>query len=198
VKAVDEWLADVLLPADAPEPTGGAAVSPLQGRLLELLARIAGARRILELGTFEGYSALWLARALPPGGELVTIEADPERAATARANLTGVPGVDLRVGAALEVLPTLEGPFDLVFIDADKRSNPEYLEWSLRLSRAGTLIVADNVVRGGGVLDGDDPSAAGVRRFLELLGAEPRLAATALQTVGAKGHDGLALAVVLS
>jgi len=194
---VDAWLSGVLVGADAPEETGGAAVSPLQGRALEVLARATGARRILELGTLHGYSTLWLARALPPDGELVTIEADPEHAAAARERLAGVPGVSLREGRALDVLPTLDGPFDLIFVDADKRSNPEYLPLLLELSRPGTLIVADNVVREGAVLDGDDPSAAGVRRFLEMAGAEPRLGATVLQTVGAKGWDGLALAVVL-
>jgi predicted O-methyltransferase YrrM len=194
---VDAWLADALLPADAPSETGGAAVSPLQGALLEVLARGTGARRILELGTLHGYSTLWLARALPPGGELVTIEADAENAAAARRRLAGVDGVTLKEGRALDVLPALDGPFDLIFVDADKRSNPDYLPLLLGLSRPGTLIVADNVVREGGVVDGEDPSAAGARRFLELAGAEPRLGATVLQTVGAKGWDGIALAVVL-
>jgi predicted O-methyltransferase YrrM len=191
---VDAWLERVLLPDDAPEPAGDGAVSALQGRLLEVLARATGARRVLELGTLEGYSTAWLARALPADGELVTIEVD---AAAARERLAGVPQVTVLEGRALDVLPTLRGPFDLVFLDADKRSNPEYLPWALRLGRPGTLIVADNVVREGAVVDGDDPSAAGVRRFLELAGAEPRLGATVLQTVGAKGWDGLALAVVL-
>ena len=178
------------MPSGAPAPAGDAAVSPLQGALLEVLARAVGARRILELGTQLGYSTQWLARS---GAEVVTIESDPEFAAAAR-----LPeGVELHVGAALDVLPSLSGPFDLIFLDADKRSNPAYLPHALRLSRPGSLIVADNVVREGAVLDGDDPSAAGVRRFLELCGAEPRLRATVLQTVGAKGWDGLALAVVL-
>ena len=193
---VDAWLEAALLPADAPEQTGGPAVSPLQGALLEVLARATGARRVLELGTLFGYSTLWLARGLPTGGELVTIEVAPERAERARSRLPVF--VDLRVGPALEILPSLQGPFDLIFLDADKSASPEYLDWALRLSRPGTLIVGDNVVREGAVLGGDDPSAAGVRRFVELVGAEPRLSATVLQTVGAKGWDGLALAVVLA
>jgi predicted O-methyltransferase YrrM len=193
---VDAWLAGVLLPADAPAGADSPAVSPLQGALLEVLARATGARRVLELGTFHGYSTLWLARALPPGGELVTIEADAEHAAAARERLAGIEGVTLHEGRAQDVLGGLQGPFDLIFVDADKRSNPDYLPLLLELSRPGTLLVADNVVRAGAVLDGDDPSAAGVRRFLEMVGDEPRLSATVLQTVGAKGWDGLALAVV--
>src|SRR3954470_4451462 len=163
-------------------------VTPLQGRLLELLARLAGARSILELGTLGGYSTIWLARGLAEGGRLVTLEASPEYARVARANLerAGLAGVvDLRVGPAIEALPELEGPFDLIFIDADKRSNPEYLEEALRLSRPGTLIVGDNVVRGGAILDAEsaDASAHGVRRFLEMLRDDPRIDATAIQTV---------------
>ncbi len=170
-------------------------VSPLQGRLLELLARMAGARRILELGTLAGYSTAWLARALPPGGSVVSLEADPGYAAVARTNLAGLP-VEVISGPALESLPRLEGPFDLIFIDADKRSNPEYLHWALLLSRPGTVIVADNVVRDGAVLAGEDPSARGVREFTDLVAAEPRLLATAIQTVGEKGWDGFLLALV--
>jgi predicted O-methyltransferase YrrM len=170
-------------------------VSPLQGRLLELIARLAGARRVLELGTLAGYSAIWLARGLPPGGRVVTLEADPAYAEIARANVAGLP-VDVVAGPALETLPALEGPFDLIFIDADKRSNPDYLGWALRLSRPGTVIVADNVVRGGAVVGGDDPSARGVREFAELVAAEPRLTATVVQTVGEKGWDGFLLALV--
>ena len=197
---------------DAALQAGGAAglpaheVSPMQGALLALLARLRGARRILELGTLGGYSTIWLARTLPVDGLLVTLESDPNyaevaRAAIARASLADV--VDVRLGPALESLPRLAaegaGPFDLVFIDADKRNNPDYLHWALELARPGTLIVADNVVRGGAVLEpqGDDPSARGARRFLELLAAEPRATATAIQTVGAKGYDGFALALVL-
>jgi predicted O-methyltransferase YrrM len=171
------------------------AVSPLQGRLLELLARMAGAGRILELGTLAGYSTLWLARALPPGGSIVTLEANPAYAEIARENLAGLP-VEVIAGPALETLPRLHGPFDLIFIDADKRSSPEYLRWALRLSRPGAVIVADNVVREGAVVDGEDPSARGVRELAELVGAEPRLSATAIQTVGEKGWDGFLLALV--
>jgi predicted O-methyltransferase YrrM len=171
-------------------------VSPPQGALLELLARMVGARAILEIGTLAGYSTLWLARALPPGGRLVTLEADPRHAEVARANLAGI--AEVIAGPALETLPTLTGPFDLVFIDADKRSNAQYLDWALRLSRPGTLIVADNVIRDGAVADAasQDPSVVGVRAFFDAVAAEPRLRATAIQTVGAKGYDGFALALV--
>lgn len=176
-------------------------VSALQGKLLELLARMQGARRILELGTLGGYSTLWLARALPPDGRLVTLEANTAYAEVARANiaragLTQV--VELHVGPALETLARLEGAFDFVFLDADKRSNPEYLAWALRLSRPGTVIVADNVVRAGAVIEAGsrDPTVQGVRRFLELVAAEPRVDATVIQTVGAKGYDGFAVALV--
>jgi predicted O-methyltransferase YrrM len=215
--AVDRYLSDLLL---APDPAledalaaGAAAglpahdVSPLQGMLLEVLARAVGARAILELGTLAGYSTIWLARALPDGGRLVTLEADPGFAEVARANVAGAglaDVVDVRVGRALDTLPALaaEGgePFDLIFIDADKRSNPEYLEWALRLSRPGTLIVADNVVRDGAVLDAasTDETVQAVRRFHELLAAEPRLVATVIQTVGVKGHDGFAVVLVIA
>jgi predicted O-methyltransferase YrrM len=173
-------------------------VSPPQGALLELLARAVDARAILELGTLAGYSTLWLARALPPDGRLVTLESDPHVAEVARRNLPE--HVELIVGRALEILPGLSGPFDLIFIDADKRSNARYLHEVLRLSRPGTLIVADNVIRGGAVLDAatDDPSVRGVREFFDAVAAEPRLRATAIQTVGCKGYDGLALALVTS
>jgi predicted O-methyltransferase YrrM len=180
-------------------------VSPAQGKLLMLLAQLCGARRILEIGTLGGYSAIWLARALPPDGKLVTLEADPRHAATARANIAraGLAArVELHLGPALDSLPRLAaegaGPFDLVFIDADKPNNPAYLDWAIRLARPGTLIVADNVVRGGAVIDAasTDPSVQGIRRFNERLAAEPRLSATAIQTVGCKGYDGFALALV--
>ena len=209
--AVDGYLAELLVESDpaleAALETNAAAglpphdVSPAQGKLLHLLARIQGARAILELGTLGGYSTIWLARALPAGGRLVTIEADERYADIARANLerAGVAAlVELRVGAALDTLPHVQGPFDLVFIDADKRSNADYLAWALDLSRPGTLIVADNVVRNGAVVDtaSADASVQGVRRFFELLAAEPRVSATAIQTVGAKGWDGFALALV--
>jgi predicted O-methyltransferase YrrM len=197
---VDRYIADRLL-GDAPAIDRGDLppheVSPPQGALLELLARLAGARAILEIGTLAGHSTAWMARALPPGGRLVTLEADPRAAEIARRNLDGL-GVEVLEGPALETLPGLTGPFDLVFIDADKRSNAEYLRWALRLSRPGTLIVADNVVRGGAVADrfSDDPSVVGVRAFFDAVAAEPGLRATAIQTVGSKGYDGFALALV--
>jgi predicted O-methyltransferase YrrM len=177
------------------------AVAPNQGKLLHLLARLAGARAILEIGTLGGYSTIWLARALPAGGRLVTLEANPQHAAVARANIgrAGLAGVvDLRLGPAIETLPQLEGPFDLIFIDADKESNAEYFQWALKLSRAGSLIVVDNVVRGGKVIDAEsrDPMVQGTRRLYEAMAAEPRVAATVIQTVGRKGYDGLAIALV--
>jgi predicted O-methyltransferase YrrM len=217
--AVDRYICDRLLPEDpvleaalrASDAAGlpPIGITPNQGMLLELLVRIHGAQRILELGTLGAYSTIWLARALPPGGDMVTLEANPHYAALAGENIANAGLADvvqLRVGPALETLPELaaEGAlFDLIFIDADKRNNPGYLEWSLRLSRPGTLIVADNVVRDGAILDAEandpqlgDGGVQGVRRFYELLAAEPRLSATAIQTVGAKGHDGFALALV--
>ena len=176
-------------------------VSPLQGRLLELLARLRGARAILEIGTLGGYSTIWLARALPPDGRLVTLELDAHRAAVARENLerAGLADrVEVIAGPALDTLARLDGPFDLVFVDADKESSADYLAWALRLSRPGTLIVADNVVRGGAVADAEseDPRVVGVRRMLDAIAGEPRLTATGLQTVGVKGWDGLVLALV--
>jgi predicted O-methyltransferase YrrM len=214
-RAVDRYFADLLLPADpaleaALEASAAAGlppheVAPNQGKLLELLARATGARTILELGTLGGYSTIWLTRALPAGGRLITLEGVPEYADVARANIAAAglaEVVDVRAGRALDSLAQLAddgaGPFDLIFIDADKKGNPEYLAWALRLARAGTLIVADNVVRGGAVADAGsrDPSVQGVRRFLELVAAEPRVSATAIQTVGAKGHDGFVLALV--
>jgi predicted O-methyltransferase YrrM len=182
-------------------------VAPLQGRLLELLARIQGARAILELGTLAGYSTIFLARGMADGGRLATLEVEPTHADVARENIARAglaDRVDLRVGPALDTLPALEregaGPFDLIFIDADKSAYPEYLEWALRLARPGTLIVGDNVVRGGRVADRDATNASvrGSRRFIELVGEHPRLIATAIQTVGAKGYDGFALALVLA
>jgi predicted O-methyltransferase YrrM len=181
-------------------------VSPLQGKFLELQVRISGAKRVLEIGTLGGYSTIWLARAVGEDGHVVTLEANPEHAAVARSNLAaaGLSGrIDLREGLAIETLPLLQkeaaAPFDLIFIDADKRSNPDYLEWALRLARVGSLIIVDNVVRRGQVLDAgsQDPDVQGIRRFTERLAEEPRLTATALQTVGAKGYDGFVLAVVL-
>jgi predicted O-methyltransferase YrrM len=219
--AVDGYIADRLIPEDpalaaalaASEAAGlpVGAVSPSQGRLLELLARIRGARSILELGTLGGYSTIWLARALPAGGRLITLEADARFAEVARENVANAglgQVVQVRVGEALQTLPELAnegaGPFDAIFIDADKRNNPAYLEWSLKLSRAGSVIIADNVVRGGAMLDPDGFDARlgqggvqGVRRFHEMLADEPRVSATVIQTVGAKGHDGFALALVI-
>jgi predicted O-methyltransferase YrrM len=177
------------------------SVSPAQGRLLQVLARAAGARMILEIGTLGGYSAICLARALPPGGRLITLELEPSHAAVARANIARAglaAAVSVIVGPALETLSTLTGPFDFIFIDADKPSYPEYLSWALRLSRPTTLIVADNVVRHGAIVDtaSDDPRVQGMRRFLAALAGEPRVSATVLQTVGSKGYDGFAVAVV--
>jgi predicted O-methyltransferase YrrM len=182
-------------------------VSPNQGKLLQLLARAQGARTILEIGTLGGYSTIWLARALPAGGRLVTLEADPKHIEVARANIARAGlanAVDLRFGRALDTLPQLAaegcGPFDLVFIDADKPSYPDYFPWALRLCRRGSLIIADNVIRNGAVVDAasDDPNVQGVRRFNELLAGEPRVSATAIQTVGSKGYDGFAVAVVMA
>jgi predicted O-methyltransferase YrrM len=210
--AVDQYLTSHLHPPDraldaAQQSSTDAglppiAVSPAQGKFLHLLARIAGARRILEIGTLGGYSTIWLARALPPGGRLVTLEFDPKHADVARANIAnaGLAGaVDIRVGRAIEALPTLaaDGPFDLIFIDADKPSTPDYFEWAITLSRPGSVIVVDNVVRGGGLVDEKgDEGIQGMRTFVEKLTADRRVNATALQTVGVKGYDGFAIAVV--
>jgi predicted O-methyltransferase YrrM len=178
-------------------------VSALQGKLLFVLARAVGARSILEIGTLGGYSTIWLGRALPSDGRLITLEVDPRHAEVATSNIAraGLAGVvELRLGRAVDTLPELrdEAPFDLVFIDADKEGYVDYLEWSIELSRPGTVIVADNVVRQGRVLDAetDDPVTVGTRRFNERLAAEPRVTATAIQTVGTKGYDGFAIAVV--
>ncbi|WP_436498074.1 O-methyltransferase [Actinokineospora sp. HUAS TT18] len=207
--AVDDYFTERLVP-DAAEHVLAASdaaalpainVAPNQGKLLHLFARMAGARRVLEIGTLGGYSTIWLARALPVGGEVVTIEHDARYAEVARANVAeaGVADrVDVHVGEALAVLPELTGPFDLVFIDADKVNNPHYFAWALRLSRPGTVIVVDNVVRGGAVVDADsiDPSVVGTRAVIDLMAEDPRVDATALQTVGGKGWDGFALALV--
>jgi predicted O-methyltransferase YrrM len=208
VTAVDQYLTDMLVRPDAAldavlEASAAAGlppfnVSPNQGKLLQLLAQIQGARSILEIGTLGGYSTIWLARALPPGGRVITLESDPAHADVARANFAraGVADVvELRLGPALETLPRLaaerRGPFDMVFVDADKQSNPEYFAWSLALARKGTLIVVDNVVRGGAVLDAasDDPVVQGVRRLNERIAAEPRVSAVAVQMVGSKGWE---------
>jgi predicted O-methyltransferase YrrM len=217
--AVDRYVAERLIPETrmldaaltASEAAGlSGAVSASQGKLLELLVRIAGARSVLELGTLGGYSTIWLARALPADGRLTTLEANPHHAEVARSNIAAAGLAEIvrvRVGPALQTLAELaaEGvaPFDLIFIDADKQNNPGYLEWSLKLSRPGSVIVADNVVRAGAILDPDGNDARlgaggvqGVRRFYELLGNGPGVTATAIQTVGVKGHDGFVLAVV--
>ncbi|MFD5236861.1 O-methyltransferase [Streptomyces tendae] len=213
--AVDDYFNDLLVEEDAALLKAVASqdaaglpphqVSPNQGKLLSLLATLRGARRILEIGTLGGYSTIWMARALPADGRLVTLEADAAYAAVAAANIShaGLDGiVDLRVGRAVDSLPQLadeeQGPFDLVFIDADKPSNPLYLEWALKLTRPGSVIIGDNVVRDGAVADAtsSDPRVQGVRRFTELISEHPRLTATTIQTVGAKGYDGFTLALV--
>jgi predicted O-methyltransferase YrrM len=179
------------------------SVAPNEGKQLQLLALVRGARSILEVGTLGGYSTIWLARALPEGGRLVTLEVDEHHAEVARANLAnaGLAGVaEVIHGAALQTLPDLVGPFDLVFIDADKPSNADYFAHAMRLSRPGTVIVVDNVVRGGAVIDASSDNAAvqGVRRLVDVVSAEPRVSATVIQTVGSKGYDGYLLAVVTS
>jgi predicted O-methyltransferase YrrM len=214
---VDRYFANLLAPSDgkldaalkANEHAGLPAIdiTTLQGKFLEFLVRVSGARRVLEIGTLGGYSTIWLARALPEGGRVVTLELDPHHARVARGNLrnAGVEDlVDVRVGPAIDSLADLAKaggePFDLIFIDADKQGYPRYLEWALKLSRVGTVIVADNVVREGKVIDAasSDENVQGVRRFTEMLAAEPRLSATVLQSVGVKGYDGFALAVVVA
>ncbi|MEU9215261.1 putative O-methyltransferase YrrM [Streptomyces ambofaciens] len=213
---VDTYFIDHLAPDDealasARRESDAAGLPPInvtanQGKLLQLLARIQGARTVLEIGTLGGYSTIWLARALPADGRLVTLEHNARHAEVAVRNLAraGLDAlVDVRVGPALQSLPELAdenpAPFDLVFIDADKGNNPHYLEWALRLTSTGSLIVLDNVVRGGRVADADDTSdeVRGTRAAIELIGSHPRLSGTAIQTVGAKGYDGFALARVL-
>ena len=213
--AVDQYINDQLVPSD---PVLDAAldactaaelpaisVTPSLGKLLQLLARLVDAKNILEIGTLGGYSTIWLARALPAGGRVITLEADAKHAKVAckniaRAGLADV--VELREGKALDTLPELaaEGleAFELIFIDADKSNNPHYFDWALRLSHKGTLIIVDNVVRGGAVIEADstDPNIQGVRRLFEILAAEPRVVSTALQTVGSKGYDGFVIALV--
>jgi len=215
-KAVDDYFTDTIV---APDPALGEAlaantaaglpsidVSAPQGKLIHLLARMMGARKALEIGTLGGYSTIWLASALPEGGRLVTLEWSVRHAEVARRNIAraGLSAkVEVRTGAALESLPKIEaeglGPFDFIFIDADKANNAAYLAWALKLSRPGTAIVVDNVVRDGEVADArnSDRDVVGVRRRFEMIAREPRLSATAIQTVGAKGWDGFALAVVV-
>jgi predicted O-methyltransferase YrrM len=203
--AKDEVLEAALRDSEAAE-LPPIQVTALQGKMLQMFARMVGARRILEVGTLGGYSTIWLARALPEGGRLVTLEAAAKHAAVARKNLerAGLLGkkVELREGPALETLPKLAsegvGPFDLIFLDADKEHNAEYLQWAIRLARAGTVIVTDNVVREGAVIDAasKDPMVQGTRRFFAAVAAEPRVTATAIQTVSGKKYDGFALLMV--
>jgi predicted O-methyltransferase YrrM len=181
------------------------SVAPNEGKLLMLLAQLCGARNILEIGTLGGYSTIWLARGMVSGGSLITLEANPKHAEVARLNIARAgftDRVEVRIGPARDTLPQLatEGrsPFDLIFIDADKEGYPEYLAWALKLARPGTLIIADNVIRDGKILDpaDTDPRVQGARRFNQLLAEEPRVKATVIQTVGGKGHDGMAIAIV--
>jgi predicted O-methyltransferase YrrM len=213
--AVDDYIVEELIPADAAleaalksnSENGLPAidVSPAQGKLLNLLVRMSGAKRILEVGTLGGYSTIWLARALPAEGRIVTLELDPHHAKVARENVkrAGLSElVDLRVGPALESLAKLSGeglaPFDLIFIDADKPNNPNYLTWAMKLSRQGTVIVCDNVIRDGDVIreNSSDQNVRGARAAFSFIGSNDRLEGTAIQTVGAKGYDGFAIAIV--
>lgn len=213
--AVDRYITNSLVPADAALDAALQAandaglpqinVAPNQGKLLMILALSMGARSILEIGTLGGYSTLWLARALPEDGSLVTLELDPKHAQVATASIANAGFADkvsVRVGAALDTLALLaeenRGPFDLVFIDADKANIPGYFEWALKLTRPGSLIITDNVIRQGAVADptSTDPNVNGVQRFFEMLTSDPRVTATAIQTVGSKGYDGFALAYV--
>ncbi len=212
-KAVDNYIGSLFIPPDA--GLDGAqraaieadlppiAVSAAQGKLLQIIARMCRARRILEIGTLAGYSTIWLARALPADGRLISLEFDPKHASVAAGNVqrAGVADrVEIRVGRAIDSLPALEGgePFDLVFVDADKPSTPDYVRWALKLTRRGSVIIVDNVVRNGGILDasGADADSKGMREAMALIGAEPRLTTTAIQTVGAKGYDGFAISFV--
>ena len=212
---VDSYLVERLIPSDpilenalAASDAAGLpqyAVSPNQGKLLQLIAQLQGATRILEIGTLGGYSTIWLARAVKNGGTVITLEINPEHAAVAKSNIQNAGlshVVDFRFGKAVEILSLLSreniAPFDFIFIDADKQSNPDYLEWSLKLSRPGTVIICDNVVREGAVTDlsTTDPSVIGVRKYFDLITENPRLSATAIQTVGSKGYDGFSLAIV--
>jgi len=208
---VDAWFSEKLAPQD-PElinalnnnaqqglPTHD--VSALQGKMLSLFIQMSRAAHVLEIGTLGGYSTLWMAKALPPKGSVTTIEFNKHHAEVARQNISNAglsERVSLHIGAALDVLPTLKGPFDLIFIDADKVNNPHYLEWAIRLSQPGTVIVGDNTVRGGSVIDAEsrDPNVTGLRKFIRMISEDKRLDATAIQTVGEKGWDGFVMAVV--
>ena len=213
--AVDEYFGGLLAPSDehldaalkANRKAGLPAidVSPLQGKFLHVLVQMTQAKRVLEIGLLGGYSTIWMARALPRGGRIVSLEFSPKHADVARANLKRaglLRRVDVRVGPALESLPVLAkergGKFDLIFIDADKENNPQYLEWAIKLARRGSVIVVDNIARHGHVIDAKstEPDVTGTRRCLEMMAAHPRLSAFAMQTVGVKGLDGFALAVV--
>ncbi len=215
--AVDNYINDLLVLSDSAldatiQSTIDAElpqinVAPNQGKLLHILAQIQGATRILELGTLAGYSTIWLARSLPADGKLITLEANPKHAQVARENIerAGLANiVEIRVGAALDTLPQLategQAPFDFVFIDADKANTPDYFTWALKLTRRGSVIIVDNVIRKGAVIDADstDVNVQGVRKFNTLLAAEPRVKATTIQTVGSKGYDGLAIALVVA
>jgi predicted O-methyltransferase YrrM len=214
---VDRYLSETLVRPDAALDEALAAsdaaglpsinVSSSQGKFLHILARLVSARSILEIGTLGGYSTIWLARGLNPGGRLITLEADSKHAELARANIARAglgEVVDVRLGPALEALPRIaaenRGPFDLVFIDADKPNTPQYFTWALKLSRVGSIIVVDNVIRNGEVANAGttDPAVQGMRRFLEMAAAEPRVNATAIQTVSSKGYDGFSIALVTS
>ena len=211
--AVDDYIANVLIPPDpaldaAQQASAAAglpaiAVSTPQGKFLHVLARIRGARRILEIGTLGGYSTIWLARALPAGGVLISLEFDPKHAEVARDNVQRAglgDRVDIRVGRAIDALPALASlePFDLVFVDADKPSTPDYVRWALKLTRSGSVIVVDNVVREGALIDasGSDANVEGMRQAMAVLASEPRVTSTVIQTVGSKGYDGFAIALV--
>ena len=215
--AVDEYINSIVM---TPDPVLDGAlrrsaaaglpainVSPNQGKFLYLLAKIAGAKNILEIGTLGGYSSIWLARALPENGRLITLEFEPKHAEIARINIkeAGLTDkIDIRVGAAIDTLPKLadekRGPFDLIFIDADKVNSAPYFTWALKLSRVGSIIIVDNVVRNGAIVDASstDEGVVGVRKFNELLKHEKRVDATAIQTVGGKGYDGFAIGLVRS
>jgi predicted O-methyltransferase YrrM len=214
--AVDDYINDLFLPSDpmmsdvlkASEDAGlpSISVTPTEGKLLMFLAQVSGAQSILEIGTLGAYSTIWLARGLSTGGKLITLESNPKHADVARANIirAGLSDrVDILVGDANDTLARLatdsRNLFDIIFIDADKESYPEYLAWALKLSHTGSLIIADNVIRDGEILDAasSDPRVQGTRRFNQLLAAEPRLTTTVIQTIGRKGHDGIAIAMVV-
>jgi predicted O-methyltransferase YrrM len=213
--AVDQYICDLMVPPDAALDACLRAsvaaglpainVAPNQGKFLQLLARMQGAKKILEVGTLGGYSTLWLARALPAGGKLVTLEFEPKHAEVAKKNIAyaGLSDrIEIHVGPAIKSLPTLvnQAPFDFVFIDADKISTLDYFQWALKLTKTGSVIIVDNVVRDGNIIDpnSDDEGVHGVRKFNEFLAKEKRVTATAIQTVGSKGYDGFCMAIVVA